>query len=293
MKSSIELIRLIAVILITFTHTRNELESGPAYFIIEKLPTYGTAILSIISGYLYYTVSRKKGKLFKKKIKSLAIPYLIANVSVLLLVLIFNYIFEYNPLNRLSYDLSIITEGIFALNHPPINPPTYFIRDIFVIFSVIALFTQREYKALWVIVPFLLLGTLVLRLDVAFLFIIGSLYGRFEKYLQTRWVPIVSFIACLAIGIWAIEYLKFVIALCVFTIALDWQFKFYNTGRYSYLLHLYHSPIIVITYPILETFITHPILIIFVQIATALMSIYLFFLITKRIPGLKVLSGGR
>ena len=77
MKSGIELMRLIAVILITFTHTRNELSEGYLYFLVETLPTYGTAILSIISGYLFYTVSRKNENLFNKKIKSLAIPYLI------------------------------------------------------------------------------------------------------------------------------------------------------------------------------------------------------------------------
>ena len=66
MKPSIELIRLVAVILITFTHTRNDLQSGYVFFVVEKLPLLGTAILSIVSGYLYYTVSQKKGSLLKK-----------------------------------------------------------------------------------------------------------------------------------------------------------------------------------------------------------------------------------
>ena len=69
MKPSIELIRLIAVILIVFTHTKNELEYGIAYVIVEQIPPYGTAILSIISGYLYFEVSRHKQNLFFKKIK--------------------------------------------------------------------------------------------------------------------------------------------------------------------------------------------------------------------------------
>ena len=85
MNKSIELIRIIAVILITFTHTRNSLTEGVNYFIIEQLPPYGTAILSIISGYLFYSVTKNKDRIFQKKIKSLAIPYLIANFSVLLI----------------------------------------------------------------------------------------------------------------------------------------------------------------------------------------------------------------
>src|SRR5690554_6565774 len=109
MNPSIELIRLIAVIQIVFTHTRHDLDSGLAYVIVEGVPTFGTAILSIISGYLYFKVSRKGNNIIQKKIKSLAIPFLIANISVLLLVFLFNYVFGYNVLNRLSFDLSIIT----------------------------------------------------------------------------------------------------------------------------------------------------------------------------------------
>lgn len=293
MKPSIELIRLIAVVLITFTHTRNELDSGMGYFIIERLPLFGTAILSVISGYLYYTVSRKKNNLFIKKIKSLAIPYLIANMVVLVLVLVANYFFEYNALNRLSYNYSLITEGLFALNSVPINPPTYFIRDIFVIFSIIALVTQKAYKALIVIVPILLFGTIILRLDVAFLFIIGISYARLEKTLQHKTIVIIVTVVTLIISIWFDAFIKFPIAILLFILLKNVQFKFYDTGRYSYLLHLYHSPIIVITYPIVNTYIDSPILKILTQIILAVVSIYILFLVTKKYEYLKVLSGGR
>ena len=156
MKSSIELIRLIAVILIVFTHTRNELEDGLAYFIVQRIPTFGTAILSIISGYLYFEISQHKKNLFFKKIKSLAIPYLIANITVLFLVLFAYYFFGYDTLNRLNFDFTLITEGIFSFNSAPINPPTYFIRDIFIIFSIIALVTQKEFKIMSDVLLFLL-----------------------------------------------------------------------------------------------------------------------------------------
>lgn len=293
MKPSIELIRLLAVVLITFTHTRNDLESGSLYFIVEKLPTYGTAILSIISGYLYFIISRKKRNLLQKKIKSLAIPFLIANVSILLLVLASNYIFGYNPLNRLSYNYTILTEGLFALNSPPINPPTYFIRDIFVIFSIIALISQKELKALLIIIPILLFGTLILRLDVAFLFLLGCIYGRFKNDFKKSFLVIATIIVSVIIGIWFIDFFKFPIAFLLFILLLDLEFKFYNTGRYTYLLHLYHSPIIVITYPILSSFTDKPLLQIISQIFVSLVIIYVLFLITKRYSFLKILSGGR
>lgn len=293
MKSSIELIRLVAVILIVFTHTRNELEEGITYFLVEQIPPFGTAILSIISGYLYFEISRHKKNLFLRKIKSLAIPYLIANISVLILVLFAYYVLGYNALNRLGFDLSLITEGVFSLNSPPINPPTYFIRDIFVIFSIIALITQKQLKTLFVIMPLLLFGTLILRLDVAFLFLIGVLYSKYQNNFDKKNLIIIIIITSVIIGIFSIDFLKFPISFLVFLTLIDIQINFYNTGKFSYLLHLYHSPIIVVSYPILTLFIENPVLKIIAQIITALLSVYVLFLITKKYNCLKILTGGR
>jgi len=291
--SSIELIRLIAVILITFTHTRNDLNGGFFHFLVETLPTYGTAILSVVSGYLYFRVSRKKQKLFEKKVKSLAIPYLIANGGVLILALILNYVLGYNPLNRFSYDAQLLAEGLFALNIPPINPPTYFIRDIFIIFAIIALFTQRELRALLVLIPFVLFGTLVLRYDVAFLFGIGLLYGKYKEELKKGPLLLGLFILTALTAWWFLDFVKLPLALLCFVALVDLPFRFYRTGRYSYLLHLYHSPVIVITYPFMSLYISNPFLSILVQIGIAATGVYVLFLLTKVYKPLTILSGGR
>ena len=293
MKPGIELVRLIAVILITFTHTRNNLESGFTYFIVEELPKYGTAILSIISGYLYYTISRHKTGLFDKKIKSLVIPYLIANFSILFLVLIFNYGFGYNPLNRLSYDWSIVLEGLFSLNSPPINPPTYFIRDIFILFSIIALITQKEWKALLVLIPFVLFGKLIIRWDIAFLFVSGIIYAMASKRLNKNILLSICGLCIVVVVLFFDAYLKFPVALFLFMLTVDLKIKYLNTGRFSYLLHLYHSPVMVITYPIISYLITDATLRVVTQIIWAIAMAYLLFLTTKKIPVLKILSGGR
>ena len=293
MKPGIELVRLIAVILITFTHTRNNLESGFTYFIVEELPKYGTAILSIISGYLYYTISRHKTGLFDKKIKSLVIPYLIANFSILFLVLIFNYGFGYNPLNRLSYDWSIVLEGLFSLNSPPINPPTYFIRDIFILFSIIALITQKEWKALLVLIPFLLFGKLIIRWDIAFLFVLGIIYAMVSERLNKNILLSICGLSIVVVVLFFDAYLKFPIALFLFMLTVDLKIKYLNTGRFSYLLHLYHSPVMVITYPVISYLISDATLRVVTQIIWAIAMAYLLFLTTKKIPALKILSGGR
>ena len=293
MKPGIELVRLIAVILITFTHTRNNLESGFTYFIVEELPKYGTAILSIISGYLYYTISRHKTGLFDKKIKSLVIPYLIANFSILFLVLIFNYGFGYNPLNRLFYDWSIILEGLFSLNSPPINPPTYFIRDIFILFSIIALITQKEWKALLVLIPFVLFGKLIIRWDIAFLFVSGIIYAMASERLNKNILLSICGLSIVVVVLFFDAYLKFPVALFLFMLTVDLKIKYLNTGRFSYLLHLYHSPVMVITYPVISYLISDITLRVVTQIIWAIAMAYLLFLTTKKIPALKILSGGR
>lgn len=293
MNPSIELIRLSAVILIVFTHTRNDLDTGTLYFIIEKLPTFGTAILSIISGFLYIKVSQHKQNIIKRKIKSLLIPYLIANVSVLLLVLFFNYVLKYNALNRLDFNMSLITEGIFSLTQPPINPPTYFIRDIFVLFSIITLISKKEYISLFFIIPLLIFGTLILRLDVAILFLIGCGYGLIKEQVSKKILISITILSTIFIGIFSPAYLKFPVALLVFISLVDINVKLFHTGRYSYLLHLYHSPIIVITYPIVNAYIDNIILKLICQIMIAITTTYFLFLLTKRYKFLKILSGGR
>lgn len=293
MKSSIELIRLIAVLLITFTHTRNNFEDGLYYYIFEYLPTFGTAILSIVSGYLYFSISRVNKNLFFRKVKSLAIPYLIANGSILILVLILNFVFDYNTLNRLTYDYTLILEGLFSLNNPPLNPPTYFIRDIFVIFSIIALFTQKEYKSLFVLIPLLFFGTLVLRLDVAFLFMVGVLYASIENKVSKLWFISASLIITMIVSIWYIELLKYPVSFLFFVIILDLKFRQYNTSGYSYLLHLYHAPIIVIIFPFLSNYVKDPLLSVVFQISIVITLTYLLYKTTRKFTFLKILSGGR
>jgi hypothetical protein len=293
MKSGIELMRLIAVILITFTHTRNDLSEGYLYFLVETLPTYGTAILSIISGYLYYTVSRKKDNLLNRKIISLAIPYLIANLSVLLLVLAGYYLFDYQALNRLSYDYTLITEGVLSLNSPPINPPTFFIRDVFMIFALIALVTQKDFRTLLIIIPFLVFGLLFLRLDIVVLFVIGIVYAKYEHFCAKQALIIIALIISIAVGVWFTEYLKFSVSFLFFVSIVDLQIKFWKTGRYTYLLHLYHSPIIVLTYPFVNSYVESVALSIFTQILIAIVAVYLLYLITKKFKFLEILSGGR
>lgn len=294
MNARLEFLRVLSVVLITFTHTRNELSSGALYFIIEELPTYGTLLLSLISGYLFWNVTRHQKNWLGKKVKSLAIPFLIANVAVAFPVY-FLHFFGIDMLNRHTYDYTLITEGIFSLTQISVNPPTYFIRDLFVWFALLSLFGQRDLRALWVILPLLIFGKLMIRIDIAGLFLVGMLLAQFQEKVAEHFWWIAAVFLLLFIPFTAPLYSKYLMAILFLMVFLKMPFpeKFPSVGGYTYLLHLYHSPIMIVTAVILAKIAVHEVAYILGQIIISMLVVWGLFLLCKRYPKGKILSGGR
>lgn len=293
MKGSFEFARLICVLLLIFTHTRHNYSEGLAYLILEEVPKVGTLILSLISGYLYYSVSRKNKNIFEKKVKSLLIPYLIANISVLSLVVIANFIFEINFLNRLDFNFDLIFEGIIALNSPPINPPTFFIRDIFIIFVLIEIFRNKKYFLLILILPLAIYGELILRYEILYLFVIGLLTAKYSEKLGKSSIILTIVISSLPLFYFDIAEIKHLVSILFFIGILTVNLNFKNVGGFTYLLHLYHSPIIVFVYPIISYYFSNQIVLVICQIILSIIFIYAFYLLTRKVAFLKVISGQR
>jgi len=293
MKGSFEFARLICVLLLIFTHTRHNYSEGLAYFILEEVPKVGTLILSLISGYLYYSVSRKNKNIFEKKVKSLLIPFLIANISVLSLVVIANFIFEINFLNRLDFNFDLIFEGIIALNSPPINPPTFFIRDIFIIFVLIEIFRNKKYFLLMLIIPLAIYGELILRYEILYLFIIGLLTAKYSEKLGKSVIILTIVISSLPLFYFDIAEVKHLVSILFFIGILTINLNFKNVGGFTYLLHLYHSPIIVFVYPIISYYFSNQLVLVIYQIILSIIFIYALYLLTRKITFLKVISGQR
>ena len=293
MRGSFEFTRLICVLLLIFTHTRHNYSEGLAYFILEEVPKVGTLILSLISGYLYYSVSRKNKNIFEKKVKSLLIPYLIANISVLSLVLIANFIFEINFLNRLDFNFDLIFEGILALNSPSINPPTFFIRDIFIIFVLIEIFRNKKYFLLLLIIPLAVYGELILRYEILYLFVIGLLTAKYSKKLGKSAIIFTIVIFWLPLFYFDIAEIKHLVSILFFIGILTVNLNFKNVGGFTYLLHLYHSPIIVFVYPIISYYFSNQVVLVISQIILSIIFIYVLYLLTRNITFLKVISGQR
>lgn len=293
MKGSFEFARLICVLLLIFTHTRHNYTEGLAYFILEEVPKIGTLILSLISGYLYYSVSRKNKNIFKKKFKSLLIPYLIANISVLFLVLIANFIFEINFLNRLDFNFDLIIEGIISLNSPPINPPTFFIRDIFIIFVLIEIFRNKKYFLLALILPLAIYGELILRYEILYLFLIGLLTAKYSEKLDKSFIILTTVIFWIPFFYFNIAEFKHLISILFFIGILNVNLNFKNVGGFTYLLHLYHSPIIVFVYPIISYYFSNQLVLVIYQIILSIIFIYILYFLTRKITFLKLISGQR
>ncbi len=298
MKKNIELIRLLAVILITFTHTRHNLTDadGLLFTVVELIPKVGTLLLSIISGYLFIQKANQRTTIIDRKVKSLVVPYLIANGVVLTLVLLANYILNLNFLNRLTYDYTLLTNGLLALNAEPINPPTYFIRDIFVIFVLIELVYYRNWKMLFFLLPLVIFGKLLLRYDILVLFILGCGIGYWEDMIHKhiRWIAptlLVVTIICVCFTVFSIY--RYMIAFAIFIPLILIDIRFPTTGGFSYLLHLYHSPIIVVSAPFIAKYVSSPLPFIGLQLLTVSIGVSLLYVLTRYVPQLRILSGGR
>lgn len=293
MKGNIELLRIVCVVLLVFTHTRHNFEDGIMHFILYDLPKYGTLILSIISGYLYYSISRKNKNLFEKKIKSLAIPFLFANLSVVIIVSVIFVFFDLNYLNRLSFDSGLILEGILSLNSPPINPPTYFIRDIFIIFVLVEILINKKFKLIFLLLPFALFGELILRYEILVLFVVGIVVSKYLNNKNQKYIQLTLLILVFLAYLFYEPIMKHLISIFIFVSIINMNVKFFNVGGYTYLLHLYHSPVIVFIYPLLSNYISNIYLLVLLQIILSIITVYLLFLITRRFTVLKILSGQR
>ncbi|TRW21526.1 hypothetical protein FMM05_19920 [Flavobacterium zepuense] len=280
---SIEFMRIAGVILITFTHIKHNYTAGIPYFILETLPKYGTLILSVISGYLFYSY-RNSDNLLSKKIKSLLVPYLIANLLVVVPVVCL-YLLGYNYLGRLDYNYKLITDGILGIDNVPVNPPTYFIRDLFVVFCIIALF-KKDLRGLVVIAVFFVFGSVLLRPFIAYLFAAGYLIKQFsvdednKRYANIIGIPllIASFFFFTDR-----ELYRYLIALLLFINIVGLKFKFVHTGAFTYMLHLYHAPVIVFLYPLLHLLHLPPWAEALLQIALAIALCSVLFGIVKKL----------
>ena len=100
-------------------------------------------VLTLISGYLLFssTLDQAPLKLWKKKARSLAVPFLVFNLSVVCVA----YLAQARLGMAISYDLlnadvSTWLDAMFGLTNSPINYPLNFLRDMMVLMLLAPVF---------------------------------------------------------------------------------------------------------------------------------------------------------
>lgn len=264
------------------------------YLLLEQIPLYGTLILSVISGFLYHEVTAGKGRLVQKKVHSLLIPYLIANIVVVIPVGLSYLFFEYNFLNRLTFGPELLLDGIFAFSTAPVNPPTYFIRDLFVIFLIVEVLRRKNLYLFAGLILLTLFGELLLRFDILALFVCGALLSRFKTlYTHLLWPSVITcLLLSLLLSAFEMPYDKHLISILFFLLVINWKISFKDVGGYSYTLHLYHSPVIVVVFPILGAYISNPYLQVAGQLILVFSLTYIIYLLIRKLK-LNMMIGGR
>jgi len=180
-----------------------------------------------------------------------------------------------------------------SLNSPPINPPTYFIRDLFMIFILLEIVINKNFKLLPIVVVYAIFGKVLLRYDILMLFSLGYLYAKYSSKINLKvLIFILSILIILSFKTFEHPYQKHIVATLLFVIIINIKMKFINTGGYTYLLHLYHSPIIIIAFIGLSKFISDDIELVIAQFVCVIVFITLFHLIKNKL-NLKFITGGR
>jgi len=106
-----------------------------------------------ISGFLYFLSAPPKFSFYwfinkwKSRMKSLLIPYLIANAIFIVVIEFYMILYEGK-----SFDLNLLISGFWALdNGNPANPPLWFLRDLMIAIILSPLIYSSIKKTLWLL----------------------------------------------------------------------------------------------------------------------------------------------
>jgi succinoglycan biosynthesis protein ExoH len=143
--SRISILRFVMIFGIVILHTPPYVPvtgTGAGFFDMTKaffqhgLFRTTVPMLSFISGYLLFKsgLDMHPAKLFRKKIGTLVIPFLVFNLSVLVAAFIAEARFGVElSYNLLSKDASVWLDAAFGVTQSPINYPLNFVRDLVVV----------------------------------------------------------------------------------------------------------------------------------------------------------------
>lgn len=292
----IEILRILLIVAIIFVHIPFDDETSPYrddahwanWFVLlirDGFGRLGVPLLSIISGYLAATSKHVYLELWRRKVKTLLIPFLMFNISVATFVAVLQ-------LNGAGTFWPWFVDGgalawanaFFSVTDRPVNEPLYFLRDLFLCFlflPVLRYATSRQpvltiallavltiFDALW---PVFLVSKITLAFaiglalgqrgfDPAGRFALGwwalpalFLIAAINAYLRVIGIPALDdAMEILTIDI-AMVTIMFVAAVVCWSLsgsllASRWGPKLAKAGDFSFVLFLTHQPIGVVAF---------------------------------------------
>jgi len=132
---------------------------GP--FLKDTFVRGAVPLLSVISGYLAYASfsGRRFQQFVVKKIWRLLVPYIVWNTLFAILFYIGYLFFKYPNVGALLHSGNIgdVVKVILGINRIPINAPTYFLRDLFLVtlMTPIISILSRRYLHIFISIVFL------------------------------------------------------------------------------------------------------------------------------------------
>lgn len=240
------------------------------FFFQNELGRLAVPTLTMISGYLLYSskLDLVPMKLYRKKIKTLLIPFLFFNVVYYLAQYGIEYYTGWAPLASLVEKTDLLNWNyLFSYSGPPLNVALHFLRDLFVLVLLAPVFGyfMRHVPLLGlaiVVAVFMpdLDGHLVNRNTMPVLFYIGGMAAvggwnlkRFD-YLAIPMSAVLVGVCIATIYFHVDDYVYIYLtapfavwpasSLLVNTRVGNWAVKY---SKYSFFLFLAHSPLIRVT----------------------------------------------
>lgn len=209
-------IRGVCILLVNYFH------SNVSFFALKYVSTICVHPFLFMAGY-FYSGKGTLGDTFKKKLRTLIVPYYVLGLAYYLLWLLFSFNSGQDLLAPLKAVLYMPIGGF------PIEPSLYFLPVMFfsgMILAVIIKFVKNEYLRLTIVVVITLIGNfwndqlhmrLPMSLDCAFavlLYFYLGFHGRkilaftdsIVEKLRYRWLKLLVFVVLSVINIALIEY---------------------------------------------------------------------------------------
>jgi len=225
-------------------------------------------VLTFISGYLLFCsgIDREPLVLLKKKSRSILLPFLFFNLSVLLGLVLLRELLGINAGNVKLEDTQDWLNAAFGLSGSPINYPLNFLRDLLALFIVAPLLGWLLRRAAWlglllVMVNFYfnLDGLFLLRDVMGPVFYIGGMAAVLKWNMRTldRYAPLLL-VMLLGACAYVIHFrvantnlLRLVAPALIWPAASLLAFSAFGNwlarmSRYSYFLFLAHAPLLLV-----------------------------------------------